>query len=134
MIALVLMIGLITGVVKLFSQARKDEKLILEKGISEDLWTMFIYSLWLFALPPVAASFFPGSYSVLGAIFFTCCYLPTIILSRRISPSVSKGYDFERKVGRNIDKITWLGYAGIGLVILNWGMINAMQFFNNAPR
>ena len=134
MIALVLMIGMIVGVVNLRTQACKDEKLIREKGISDDLWTLFTYSIWLFLIPPIAASLSPYLYTIPGAIIFACFYLPTIILSKRIAVRVSTGYDFERKAGRNIERITWLGYAGIGLVIFNWGMINVFQLFNNVRR
>jgi hypothetical protein len=113
---------------------RKYEKLILEKGVSEDSWTLFKYSLWLFVLPPLAAAFFPDTYSVLGAFIFACFYLPTIILSGKLSAKVSKGYDFERKAGRNIDRIRWLGYAGIGLVVFNWAIINIFQVLHDARR
>jgi hypothetical protein len=134
MISIVLFIGLGSGIVKLSSQVRKDKKLILEKGVSEDSWTLFTYSLWLFALPPLAAALFPGTYSVLGAVIFACFYLPTILLSRKLSAKVSKGYDFERKAGRNIERIKWLGYAGIGLVVFNWAIINVFQMLNDARR
>jgi hypothetical protein len=130
MLSIAFLIGLIVGVVKLSSQTRRDEKIVLQKGVSEDLWMVFSYSIWLFVFPPLVAAFLPTAYSLLGAIILACFYLPTIITSRMISPRVSKGFDFERKVGRNIDRITLLGYAGIGVVVFNWAMINATQMLN----
>ncbi len=134
MLSLLFLVGLIVGVAKLSTQVRKDEKLILEKGVSEDLWMVFTYSIWLFMLPPLMALLFPQAYTVAGATVLACFYLPTIITSRMILPKVSKGYDFERKVGRNISQITWLGLAGIGLVLFNWIIINTIQLLNSKPR
>ncbi len=134
MLSLLFLVGLVVGVAKLSTQVRKDEKLILEKGVPEDLWMVFTYSIWLFTLPPLMALLFPQAYTIVGAIVLACFYLPTIITSRMILPKVSKGYDFERKVGRNISQITWLGLAGIGLVLFNWIIINTIQLLNSKPR
>ena len=133
MLSLVFLIGMLVACGKLSSEVRKDEKMILAKEISDDMWTIFIYSIWFFAIPPLAAALFPSTYSLWGTLAFVCFYIPTIVLSRRISAKVSKGYDFERKAGRNIDRITWLGYAGIGLVILNSAIINVFQLLSSRP-
>jgi hypothetical protein len=127
MLSIAFLIGLIVGVTKLSAQARKDEQIALQKGVSEDLWMMLTYSIWLFIIPPVMALILPWVYTFVGAVVLACFYLPSIIASKKISPKLGRGFDYERKAGRNIDRIAWLGYAGIGLVVFHWAMFSGLQ-------
>ena len=125
MLSILFLVGLIVGVVRLSAQIRKDEKVALQKGVSEDLWMVLSYSVWLYIVPPIVALLFPWTYTLIGATVLACFYLPTIVASRMISPKLGTGFDYERKAGRNIDRVAWLGYAGIGLVVFHWAMMNA---------
>jgi len=115
-----LAIGLIAAVIYLFTVTQKGKKVALDAGVGEDELTYFAVFLWLYALPPIVTFLFVEEYNILIAPVFIAFYIPGIIISRKLSVKLGKGYDYVRKLGREFDKAMWLGLAGIGLVVFNW--------------
>jgi hypothetical protein len=123
MLGIALLSAMIVGVVRVSNVLRSDKKVILEKGISEGLYDAFEITIWLILLPPLAAALLPISYSIIGAIFFVAMHIPAIVSGSKLASRMSTGFDFQRKVGKNVRVGVWLAYAGIGLVIFNFSLL-----------
>lgn len=121
-------IVLLAGIIYLFKTSQKSKDVALKKGIEEDDLTFFAVFLWLYALPPVATFLFVEDYSIWLMLLFLTCYIPGIVMGRRLSAKLSKGYDYERKAGKEYDKAVWLGFLGIALLMFNWGYFTFRSF------
>ncbi len=113
-----LAIALIAAVIYLFTATRRTRKVALDKGVEQDDLLFFTVFLWLYAVPPVVTVLFVKNYNPLLALLLAGLYVPGIVVSRKLALKLATGYDYERKAGKDYDKAMWLGYAGIGLVIL----------------
>ena len=120
MIALILTIILFVGIIALFNTTQKVKDVALKKGIKDDDLFLFAVFLWLYALPPTATILFVQEYTLLVALIFVVFYIPGMIMAKRLSAKLSKGYDYERKAGREYDKGLWLGLFGIAIAIFHW--------------
>ena len=47
-------------------------------------------------------------------------YAPSIYYGLKISKKLDKGYDYVRKLSKKVNQVVWIGYAGIGLVVITW--------------
>jgi len=126
MIGLALSIGIIVGIVKIFTRLHADKRVILEKGVDEDLYALYGATIWLLALPQVAAIIFPMTYSAIGVLIFVLLHFPVIVSGKILSGKMSTGFDYQRKAGKNIELGIWLAVAGIGLTVFNFVAINAV--------
>jgi ABC-type antimicrobial peptide transport system permease subunit len=126
-----LAIGLVAAIVYLFNTTQKSRQVALNKGVEEDNLTLFAVFLWLYAFPPVVTFLFVQDYNILLALIFIAFYVPGIVSSRKLSVKLGKGYDYERKAGREFDKAMWLGLAGIGIVVLNWIFFSLHSLMQN---
>jgi hypothetical protein len=114
-----LAIGLIAAVVYLFNATQKTRQLALDKGADDDDLFFFAVFLWLYVVPPVVMLFMRCD-DILLVVILAGLYVPGIFFSRKLALKLATGYDYERKAGKDYDKAMWLGYAGIGLVLLGW--------------
>lgn len=48
----------------------------------------------------------------------------------KVSKKLDRGYDYVRKLCKKVNQIVWIGYAGIGLVVLNWILIYTNTLMN----
>ncbi len=128
MFPIILTVVLIAGIITLFKTTQKTKQVAIKKGIEDDDLFLFAVFLWLYALPPIATILFVEDYSYLVALIFLACYIPGMVMGKKLSAKLSKGYDYERKAGKEYDKVTWLGLLGIALVIFNWGFFTFRSF------
>jgi len=114
-----LAIGLVAAVVYLFNATRKTRQLALDKGVDEDDMLFFTVFLWLYIVPLIVMLFVDNN-DVLLVLILAGLYIPGIVMSRKLALKLATGYDYERKAGKDYDKAMWVGFAGIGLVVLEW--------------
>jgi hypothetical protein len=127
-----LAIGFIVAIIYMFNSTQKNKKVALDKGVENDDLTIFAISLWIYALPPVIMFLFSDSISIILAIILILFYIPGIVMSRKLSVKLDTGFDFERKAGKQYDKVMWLGFAGIGFVLANFLFLSANALLRNA--
>ena len=128
MFAVGITIILLAGIITLFRTTQKTKEVALKKGIEDDDLFLFAVFLWLYALPPIATMLFVGKYNLVVALIFLTCYIPGMVMGKKVSAKLSKGYDYERKAGKEYDKVAWLGLLGIALVLFNWGASALFSF------
>ena len=118
---IILTIALIVFAAKYTSDIKPKKKQILEKGVNEDLFDIYIVGLWLYFIPPLLALFLP---SIVGKFFtipiLAVFYLPSIIIGSKIYKKLNRGYDYIRQIGNKINHTVWIGYGAIAFPILSW--------------
>ena len=124
-----LAIALVAAVIYLFTVIQKRKKIALDNWVEEDELTYFAVFLWLYAFPPIVTFLFVEEYNILIALIFIAFYIPGIVVSRKLSVKLDKGYDYVRKLGKEFDKAMWLGVAGIALVVFNLFYIGVHTLF-----
>jgi hypothetical protein len=125
MLGITFLVGMIVGCYKLNEAVTKHKKVVLDKGIPESKLKSLTIAMWCFIIPPICALLLSDTYTIAGAVIYAAIYLPGTIIAYQLSEKFGTGYDYERKAGKEFNKITWLGYAGMGLVVFNWLFINA---------
>ena len=125
-----LTIAMIAAIIYLHRMTRKHRKIALDKGVEDDDLTYFTVFLWLYALPPIVTMLFVREYSILLLLIFVIIYIPGIVYSKMLSRALDKGFDYERKAGRDFDKAMWLGFAGIALALVNWTFVGVNSLLN----
>lgn len=126
-----LTLGMIAAVIYLFTSTRKGRAVALSKGAEEDELTYFAVFLWLYIVPPIVSMLFALDFNILILLVMAAFYIPGIVASKKLAGKLNRGYDFERKAGREYDKAMWLGMAGIGLVMLNGLFAGARSLLSN---
>ncbi len=123
MLSLIFLIALIVATAKYTSDIKPHKEQIIEKGVDEELFDIYLIGLWLYFVPPLLAFIFPLAYRIYTIPLLAAFYLPSIIIGIKISNQLDRGYDYVRKIGKKINQTVWIGYGGIALVFFNWFMI-----------
>ena len=123
MLTIAALIGFIVFAIKYTSDIKPNKQKITEKGVDEDLFDIYIIGLWIYFIPPLLALLFPLVYKIYTIPLLAMFYLPSIITGIKIKNRLNRGYDFIRQLGKKVDQTVWIGYAGIGVIVLNWLMI-----------
>jgi hypothetical protein len=113
-----LTLGMIAAVVYLFVSTRQNRRIALSKGIDGGDLTYFSVFLWLYLLPSLVLMLFGSDFNTLSILFLTVFYVPGILQSRKLAGKLSRGSDAERRAGREYGKAMWLGFTGVGLILL----------------
>ena len=121
LLSIIFIITFIVFAVKYTSDIKPKKKQIIEMGVDEELFDIYIVSLWFYFIPPLLALFLkfviiPFYTYPLLAVF----YLPSIIIGSKIYNKLSRGYDYIRQIGNKIDHTVWIGYGGITFIIGYW--------------
>jgi hypothetical protein len=61
-------------------------------------------------------------------LIFLACYIPGMVMGKKLSAKLSKGYDYERKAGKEYDKVALLGLLGMALVVFKWGFFTLHSY------
>ena len=126
-------IAFIVYAVKHTSEIKPLKKQIIEKGVNEDIFDIYIIGVWFYFIPPLLALFLKliviGFYIYpLLAVF----YLPSIITGSMIYRKHNRGHDYSRKIGNKINHTVWIGYGVIAIMIGSW-LIEYLKFLLATP-
>ena len=97
----------------------KSKKIAFDNGVDKEDYDILIIGLWFYIIPPTLAFFLPFLFKIYFLPLLVLPYTPSIYYGLKISKKLDKGYDFVRKLGKQVNQVVWIGYAGIGLVIFN---------------
>jgi hypothetical protein len=122
-------IAYIVYAVKHTSDIRNQKKLIIEKGINEDLFDIYIIGVWFYLIPPLIELFLkfaqkqfyiPPIIIAVHLPILAAFYLPAVIVGLKIYNKFNRGFDYERQIGNKINLTLWIGYVAITLFVGIW--------------
>ena len=125
-----LTIAFIIASVKYSLSLNKSKKLALENGVEEEDYDILRIGIWCYIIPPILSFLFPFLFQIYLLPVLMLPYAPSIYYGIKVSKKLDRGYDYVRKLGKQINQIIWIGYAGIGLVILDWILIYTNTLVN----
>ena len=115
--------------VKHTSEMKQQKKLILEKGVNEDLFDIYIIGVWFYLVPPLIElllNFARKQYYIPAVIFaiylpiIASLYVPAVIAGSKIYKKFNRGFDYERRIGNKISHTLWIGYGAITIILGIW--------------
>lgn len=106
------------------------KKIAVENGVDEEDYDILRIGLWFYIIPPILGFLFPFVFKIYLLPLLMLTYAPSIYYGLKVSKKLDRGYDYARKLGKKINQIVWIGYAGIGLVVLNWILIYTNALMN----
>lgn len=121
---LIFLVGVIAACVNLTSAIEKGKTLMLEKGVSDDTQSYLAVSIWGFPVPFFMGLLFPSTFVLAWGLYYVLFFVPAIVIGTGAAKVMGVGFDYQRRIGRDLWKVVALGYAGIGWVILT-------SFFTN---
>ena len=122
MLGIILIIAFIVFAVKHTSEIKPQKKQIIESGVSEDLFDIYLIGLWFYLIPPLLGGFLPLQFYTI--LILAAFYLPSIITGSKIYSKLSRGYDYTRRIGNKINLAVWIGYGAITLIVGKWFIDN----------
>jgi hypothetical protein len=108
----------------------ESKKLAVENGVDEEDYDILRIGLWFYIIPPIIGFLFPIVFKIYLLPLLMLTYAPSIYYGLKISKKLDRGYDYVRKLGKKVNQIIWIGYAGIGLVVINWILIYTNALVN----
>ena len=99
----------------------ESKKIALENGVDGEDYDVMRIGVRFYIIPQIlVACFFSFlcHYYLLPLLMLP--YVPSIYYGLKISNKLERGYDYGRKLGNKINQIVWIGFAGIGLVVIDW--------------
>ena len=106
--------------IKYYVDLTNSEKLALENGVDEEDYSILKIGLWFYIIPPILGFLFPFVFKIYLLPLIMLTYAPSIYYGLKISKKLDKGYDYVRKLSKKVNQVVWIGYAGIGLVVITW--------------
>jgi hypothetical protein len=126
---IILIIAFIVYAVKHTIEIKQQKELIIEKGVDEQFFYIYLIGIWFYLIPPLFLSFLyyiikqPYMPPILAAIYLpilAAFYLPSVIAGLMIYKKFNRGFDYERRIGNKINLTLWIGYGAITLFIGMW--------------
>ena len=126
---LILIIAFIAYAVKHTSEIKQQKELIIEKGVDEQFFNIYLIEIWFYLIPPLFLSFLyyiikqpsmPPLLAVLYLPILAAFYLPSVIAGTMIYKKFNRGFDYERRIGNKINITLWIGYGAMTLLIGMW--------------
>jgi hypothetical protein len=118
LLGLILVIAFIVFAVKHTSEIKPQKKQIIESGVNEDVFDIYLIGLWFYLIPPLLGGFLPLQFYTI--LILAAFYLPSIITGSKIYKKLSRGYDYTRRIGNKINLAVWIGYGAITLWVGKW--------------
>jgi hypothetical protein len=125
-----LAIAFIVITIKYYVDLTNSQKLAIENGVKEEDYDILKIGLWFYIIPPILGFLFPFVFKIYLLPLLMLTYAPSIYYSLKVSKQLDKGYDYVRKLSNKVNQVAWIGYAGIGLVALNWLLIYLNELSN----
>ncbi|MCW8805882.1 MAG: hypothetical protein OQK56_05430 [Ignavibacteriaceae bacterium] len=117
---MIILIAVVAGIVKVFSKLWKDETIILEKGVPELQYNLFVLFVWLPVIAQIVASFILINPPVVRVLILSLLHVPTLWVGHLMARKLNTGFDYERKAGGNIELSLWITYGSIGIIYIGY--------------
>ena len=117
---MIILIAVVAGIVKVFSKLWKDETIILEKGIPEIQYDMFILFVWLPVIAQIVANFVLITPPLFRLLVLSLLHAPTLWVGHLMARKLDTGFDYERRAGENIEFALWITYGSIGIIYIGY--------------
>lgn len=126
---IILIIAFIVFAVKHTSDIKQQKKLIIEKGVDEQFFNIYLIGIWFYLIPPlfslflkyiIKQTYMPPILAALYLPILATFYLPAAITGSMIYKKFNRGFDYERRIGNKISLTMWIGYGAITLLIGGW--------------
>lgn len=126
---IIIIIAFIVYAAKHTSEIKSKKKQIIEKGVEEQLFDIYLIGLWFYLIPPlielllrfaVKQTYMPPILDALYLPILASLYLPAVIAGSKIYKKFNKGFDYERRIGNKISHTLWIGYGTIAIIIGMW--------------
>ncbi len=125
-----LAIAFIVITIKYYIDLNNSKNIALENGVDEEDYDILRIGLWFYIIPPIIGFFFPLVFKIYFLPLLMLPYVPSIYYGYKISDKLDKGHDYIRKLGNKVNQIVWIGYAGIGLVVISWLLVYTNTLLN----
>ena len=106
------------------------KKTAIENEVDEEDYDILRIGLWFYIIPPISGFLFPFVFKIYLLPLLMLTYAPSIYYGLKVSKKLDRGFDYVRKLGKKVNQIVWIGYAGIGLVVLNRVLIYTNDLMN----
>lgn len=117
---MIILIAIVAGIAKVFSKLWKDETIILEKGVPEIQYDMFILFVWLPVIAQIVANFVLITPPLVRVLILSLLHVPTLWIGHLMTRKLNTGFDYERKSGQNIELALWITYGSIGIIYIGY--------------
>ena len=117
---MIILIAVVAGIVKVFSKLWKDETIILEKGVPEFQYDMFILFVWLPVIAQIVANFVLITPPLVRVLVLSLLHVPTLWVGHLMARKLDTGYDYHRKAGDNIELALWITNGSIGIIYIGY--------------
>lgn len=111
---IILIIAFIVFAVKYTSDIKSKKKQLIEKGVNEELFDIYIVGLWFYFIPPLLELFLPLE-EFYNIPILAAFYLPSIIIGSKFYNKLNRGYDYTRQIGNKINHTVWIGYGVVDM-------------------
>jgi len=124
-----LFILLVVYAVKHTLEIKPLEKQIIEKGVDEQFFYIYLIGVWFYLIPPLielllkyvlTQYYIPPIFDALYLPILASLYLPAVIAGSKIYKKFNRGFDYERRIGNKISHTLWIGYGAIAIIIGMW--------------
>jgi len=135
---IIFLIAFIVYAVKHTSEIKQQKKLIIEKGVDEQFFNIYLIGIWFYLIPPlfslflkyiIKQTYMPPILAALYLPILATFYLPAAITGSMIYKKFNRGFDYERRIGNKISLTLWIGYGAITFFIGKWLMGNLFNLF-----
>jgi len=125
MLSIIFIIAFTVFAVKHTSEIRPKKIEIIERGVGEELFDIYMVALWFYLIPPLLLFFLAIQFYTIPIL--VAFYLPSIIIGSKIYNKLSRGYDYTRQIGNKINQTVWIGYGVITIIIGKWLIDNLID-------
>lgn len=125
---MIILIAIVAGIIKVFAKLWKDETIILEAGVPELQYNLFVVFVWLPVLAQIVASFILINPPIVRVLMLSLLHVPTLWVGHLMAGKLDTGFDYQRKAGDNIELALWITYSSIGIIYIGYLWVFLFSF------